>query len=95
MDVDCRQSGRREGGSGEEKDYDMAECGKRGDGECVLGRGDGEWGCEDGTGGEDDAEWGKRGGGHWRLCGRKRLRGFRVESIGKGREGKMVLRRIC
>lgn len=96
MDVDCRESGRREGGSGEEKDDDMAECGERGECECVLGRGDGEWGCEDGAGGEDDAEWGKRGGGHWRLCvcvGGRVCVG--VELRAYGMEGTIVLRRIC
>lgn len=76
MDVDCREGGSREGGSGEEKDDDMAECGEGGDGECVLSRGDGEWGCEDGARGEDDSKWGKWGSGHWRLCGRKRLQGM-------------------
>lgn len=55
MDVNCGKSGRREDSSGEEKDDDMAECGERGESECILGRGDGEWGCEDGPGGDDNA----------------------------------------
>lgn len=78
MDVDCCEGGRGESGSGEEKNDDMAECGEGGDGECVLGRGDGEWGCEDGARGEDDPDRKKRGGCHWRSCGKKALR---VESI--------------
>lgn len=74
MDVDCCEGGRGKNGSREEKNDDMAECGEGGDGECVLGRGDGEWGCEDGAGGEDNSDRGKRGGCHWLLCGKKILR---------------------
>lgn len=85
LDVNCCEGGRGKGGTGEEKDDDMAECGERGDGKCVLGRGDGEWGCEDGAGGEDDAEWGRRDGGHWRLCGRNVCVGVELGSIGNGR----------
>lgn len=82
MDVDCCEGGRGKGSSGEEKDDDMAERGEGSDGECVLGRGDGEWGCEDGAGGEDDSDWGKRGGCHWWLRGKKDLHRCRVRSIG-------------
>lgn len=74
MDVDCCEGGRGKSGSGEEKNDDMAECREGGDGECVLGRGDGDWGCEDGAGGEDDSDRGKRGGCHWLLGGTKVLR---------------------